>query len=100
MGDQHGEVLDSLLMSLPDGHRVTGRRRFKSDRKKDDFLIGISPRDLESIDWRVDDSNIGSPRFKHEQVALGTRYAKHISERREDNVRPSRDRMCLVDHLQ
>src|SRR5580704_17733607 len=100
MGNQRREILDSLLASQPDGHRVTRRCGFESDRKKDNFLVGISSRDLESIDRRVHDADIGSPRFEHKQVALGTRYAQHVSKRREDYIRPRRDRMRLVDHLQ
>ena len=66
MGNQHSEVLDSLLVRLPDGHRITRRSGFESDRKKDHFLVGIGSRDLESIDRRINDAYIGSPRFKYQ----------------------------------
>ena len=52
------EVLDAIVIGLPDGHGVRGRGGFESDGEEDDLLLRIRFGELEGIERRVDDAHV------------------------------------------
>src|SRR5690606_15441721 len=85
--DENAEVGDALLRGLPDGHGVGRGGRLEADGEKDDLLVRVGLRDFERVQRRVDDAYVAAARFGRQQIAARARYAEHVAERREDDVR-------------
>src|SRR3954470_173775 len=100
MRNEDGEILDALLARLPDGHSIGRRSCFEADGEEDNLLSRIGAGNLQAINGRIDNANVRSAGFKHEQIGIGTRHPQHIAERTEDYVTSVRNSVGLVNHLE
>src|SRR5262249_22599965 len=95
--DQHREVPDPDRASARDGQRVRGRRRLEADREEHDFAVWMLLGQPYRVEGRVDYAHVGAGGFEPQEIGLRARHAEHVTERREDDAWPLRDRVRLVD---
>ncbi len=88
VGHEDAEVLDPELPRPPHRHGIGRRRRLESNGEEDDLLVGICSRQLDRVERGVDDADLAAPGAHLKQVALASRYPKHVAEGGEDHVGP------------
>ncbi len=86
MRNEQRKILDVIVVGLPGGHRICGRRGFETHGKEHDLTVGIAPGKFQGIERRIDDTNIGTLSLGIEQALRGTGHAQHIAERAKDHV--------------
>ena len=58
--NQQREIFDAIVIGLPRGHGVGGRRGFKTDCKEYDLAFGIRLREFQRVERRVDNADVGA----------------------------------------
>ena len=100
LADEHGEVGQTTSTRLVDGHGVGRRRRLETDGEEDDLTVGLGFGDVDRIERRVHDPDVGSAGPCRVEIAVRSGYPQHVTERAEDDVGSSRQLQAPVDRLE
>jgi len=99
VGHQQREVLKPLVRGLPDGHGVGGRGGLEAHGEEHHLALRIIARDLEGVEWRIDDADVAAGGLGVQQAARGTGDAQHVAEGAEDGLGARGDLHRFIDQL-
>ena len=94
------EVADPFGARAQQGRGRGRRGRFETDHKKHDRAVRILTRELQRIEWRIDEAHIRALGLGVEQAATRARHAHHVAEGRENDLWLARngDRIIEAAH--
>src|ERR1017187_9089806 len=98
--DQQRHVGHLLFAGAPREHRIGRGGGLEANGKEDDLFGRVCTRNLQAVQRRVNDAHIAAFGLDREQVTVRSGHAQHVAKRAEDYIRPPRNGMGLVDHLE
>jgi len=94
---EHREIADAFGLGAHHCKRGGGSSSFKADGKKHHVLVGIKPRELQSVRRRIHDPNVHTTSLVLKRAPLSSGHTHHVAESGEDNVGLLGYRKTIVD---
>ncbi len=100
MGNQDAEVLNLFARGLKNRHGIRRSRRLEAHREKDHLLVGMRPRQLQSVQWGINNPHVGAQSLGVKKTLRRARHPQHVAKGTEEHVRLSRNGDGAINHFQ